>query len=368
VARTFLDGIGFRDSGLRLARPVAAKSASGRSVTVTQFVSTAESSVVVYEVEWNGEQDLHPQADRVVLHGASTDPACRPGGMSVAVRPGKLVVDRTLPPLVEGVARAELEIHGGAGEWRIPLDLESFGDRDSARQIDASDTRHGITIAVRGIVRRPDATILDIALPIERTRMVHIGGLRGLRDESTGMVLRDGQGREHSERVRKDARDRFPHQPGQDVGIFDALPADAGHVVLEIPYVSVTDHTASVEVALPVSEPSTVELGGAVLQVRGTRAGEVSGPGYSGKVLVVEVASEWRDDKRVAAINGALLDGVDRGLMHDGIYAPAPEVSRELRIANEDPAAARLLTFRWPDFQLRGPWRLELGELGEPAP
>ncbi len=363
MGRVFLDGIGFREAGVRLAQPVTARGRADRSVTVAQLVSTPESSVVVYEVEWRGEQNIHPQADRVVLHGASTDPACRPGGLRMAVREGKLVVSRTLPPVADGVRNVDLEIAGDAGEWRLALELEPFGSEEAAYELDASDTRHSITLAVRGVIRRQDTTILDIAVPVEPGRRIDIGGLNGLRDETTGMNLRDQHGRVYPERVRADARDQFPELPGQDVGVFDALAPDAGAVLLEVPFVSVHDHTASVDVPLPVVSPVEVTLGDARLRVVATRTTHLATPRYTGAALVIEIESDWTDDRRVVWVSSARLDGDDRGVIHGGTYAPAPELQRELKIVNDAPAEARVLTLRAPTLQIRGPWQIPLGML-----
>lgn len=363
MSRFFLDGIGFREAGVRLPRPVTASGNTDRAVTVTQLVSTSESSVLEYEVEWHGEQDIHPQSDRVTLHGASTDPACRPGGLSMSVRADKLVVSRTLPPVATGVMSVEVEISGDAGEWRIPLELQPYGGDDVAQELDANDVRHGITLAVRGVIRRDDATILDIVLPIERDRRINIGGLSGLRDASTAMTLRDQRGRTFPEHVRADARDQFPDPPGQDVGIFDALPPDTGEVVLEVPFVSVHDHASSVDIPLPVVAPLEVSLGGAQLRVLSTSVGELALPRHKGPALVVEIDSDWTDDRRVVWISNARLDGKDNGVIHDGIYAPAPEPQRQLKIPADAPAEARILTLRAPAIQMRGPWRIPLGGL-----
>lgn len=363
MSRVFLDGIGFREAGVRLARPVTARGSGDRAVTITQLVSTAESSVLEYEVEWHGEQNIHPQSDRVALHGASLDPTCRPGGLSVSVREGKLVVSRTLPPVASGVTSVEVQITGAAGEWRLGLELEPFGNAAVAQELDASDTRHGITLAVRGVTRRNDSTILDIALPIERGRQIAIGGLSGMRDQETAMVLRDQRGREYLEHVRADARDQYPDPPGQDVGIFDALPPEAGSMHLEVPFGNVHDHTASVDIPLPVTAPIEVSLGGAQLRILATRVAELAMSRYKGPALTVEVESDWADDRRIVWMSSARLDGKDNGVTHRGTYAPAPELQREFSIATEAPADARVLTLRAPAVQMRGPWRIPLGVL-----
>jgi len=112
MARVFLPGIGFREPGLRLAAPVTQRSANGRAVTITALVSTSDATDLIYEVEWHGEQNVRCEGDRVVMHGASTDPACRPGGMSVSVRQDKLVCTWSLPPVETGVTHVEVEITG----------------------------------------------------------------------------------------------------------------------------------------------------------------------------------------------------------------------------------------------------------------
>src|SRR5438034_8174387 len=95
----------------------------------------------------------------------------------------------------------------------------------------------------------PDATVVEVRAQSARPGWrVNIGGLHGLRDETTAMRLHDQRGRTYAERARKDARDQFPDRfSGADVAVFDSLPDDAGALLLEVPYVCAVDHTTSVE-------------------------------------------------------------------------------------------------------------------------
>ena len=366
MARVFLPGIGFRQPGLRLGAPVTQRSASGRSVTIAQLISTPDGTDLIYEVEWHGEQDVHSERDQVVLHGASTDPACRPGGMAVAVRQGKLVCTRSLPPVAAGITRVEIEISGDAGQWRIPLDLEPFGADEQQRRLElgTSDTRQEVTITVDCIAFMPDATVIEVSAVSARSSWsVHIGGLQGLRDETTAMRLHDGRGRVYQERTRQDARDQFPDRSGRgDVGVFEPMPGDAGPYVLEVPYVCANDHTTTtVDIALPLREATTVELAGAETRLLATREAEL--PGSRGPAIAVDLdVSGWFGDRRVIAPLGAKLDGQDAGMSwgSKGLHGPSPEPTPSVLVPCATPLDPHVLRLRGAFVQLRGPWRIPI--------
>lgn len=365
MARVFLPGVGFRQPGLRLGEPVAQRSANGRSVTITQLVSTSDSSDLIYEVEWHGEQDIHCERDRVVMHGASTDPACRPGGMAVAVRQGKLVCTRSLPPVADGITHVEIEISGDGGQWRIPLDLQPFGaDEQRVHEVGTSDMRQEVTITVDSVAFMPDATVIEVSAVSARSGWrVNIGGLHGLRDETTAMRLHDSQGRTFHERTRQDARDQFPDRSGQgDVGVFDAMTEATGAFVLEVPYVCANDHmTTSADIALPVGEPTLVELGGAEMRILATRQAEL--PGSRGSAIAVDLdVSTWYADRRVIAPLGAKLDGRDAGISWGdrGLHGPSPEPASSVLVPCVTPSETHVLTLRGAFVQLRGPWRIPI--------
>lgn len=361
MGRVFIDRIGFRQPGLRLTRPATATNPAGRVLTVTELVSTAEGSDLIYEIEWHGEQDFHPQGDRVVLHGAATPEACRPGGMNMAVRQGKLVLTHNLP-FVVGDIPVELEVVGSEGAWRVPLELEAYGADESMRELDASDTLHGITITVRGITTTSDATLVELAVSSgEPRRRVDIGGLHGLRNEVTALRLRDALGRTYVEHARRDARDQLADPSGADAAVFDPLLADAGDLTLEAPYVSVNDFETSVDISLPVREPTDVTLGGARLRVLQTRETEMDARNYRGPAIAVDLDPDWHEDRRVIWPMQAKIDGtvavVGTG---GGIFAPAPEPLASLTIPCAAPADARMLTLRSAYIHLRGPWRIAI--------
>lgn len=363
MGRVFIDRIGFREPGVRLTAPATATNAAGRALTVTALVSTAEATDLIYEIEWHGEQDFHPQGDRVVLHGADIDAACRPRGMNMAVRHGKLVLTHALPPVGEGVRRVELEVAGSEGAWRVPLELEPFGLEAGLREVDASDTLHGITIAVRGIAHLPDATVFELVVSFEGLRRrVDIGGLNGLRDEVTALRLRDVRGGVYAERTRNDARDQLPDPTGRaDVAVFGSLAPDAGALTLEVPSVSVNDFASTADVALPVTDPVNITLAGARLRVLRTRETEIDTPQFRGAAIAVDLDASWHEDRRIIWPTQAKVDGASRGVgTGGGMYAPAPEPLTTLTIPCDSPSTARVLTLGGAFVQLRGPWRIPI--------
>ena len=365
MGRVFIDRIGFRQPGFRLARPATATNAAGRALTVTELVSTPEGSDLIYEIEWHGEQDFHPQSDRVVLHGAATPDACRPGGMNMAVRQGKLVLTHALPFVVED-RPVELEVVGSEGAWRVPLELEAYDADEGLRELDAGDTLHGITITARGMTTTPDATLVELAVSsAEPGRRLDIGGLNGLRNEVTALRLRDALGRTYVEHARQDARDQLADPSGADAAAFDPLPADAGELTLEVPYVSVNDFETSANISLPVREPIDVTLGGTRLRVLQTRETEMDTRTYRGPAIAVDLDPDWHEDRRVIWPTQAKIDGANAFVgTGGGIFAPAPEPLATLTIPCAAPAEARVLTLRSAFVHLRGPWRITIPAAG----
>jgi len=367
MSRVFLPGIGFREPGLRLGAAVTQRAPTGRAITITELVSTPDGTDLIYEVEWHGEQNVHCERDQLVMHGASMDPACRPGSMSVAVRQGKLVCTRSLPPVETGVSHVEIEITGDGGEWRVPLDLEPFGDdeRQRRRDVGASDTRQDVTITVDSIVALPDATVVEVRAHSDRPgRRIGIGGLHSMRDETTAMRLHDGRDRTYLERTRNDARDQFPDRFGRaDIAMFGPLPDDAGALVLEVPFVCGEDHTTSVEIALPMREPVTVELAGAQMRILATR--EAALPMSRGPAIAVDLdVTTWHGDRRVITPLRADVDGQEAGVSWaNGLQAPAPEPVPYILVPCAAPSEARALTLRGAFVQQRGPWRIPIGPI-----
>lgn len=367
MSRLFLRGIGFREPGLRLGAPVTQRTANGRALTITDLVSTPDGTDLVYEVEWHGEQNVHCERDGVVMHGASTDPACRPGSMGVAVRQGKLVCTRSLPPVETGIRHVEIEITGDAGEWRVPLDLEPFGDDEQQRRRDigASDTRQDVTITVDSIVLMAEATAVEVRAHCGRPGWrTGIGGLQAMRDETTAMRLHDERDRTYLERTRNDARDQFPDRFGrEDVAIFDPLPDDAGALVLEVPFVCSEDHATSVDIALPMRKPVTIELAGAQICILATREAEL--PRSRGPAIAVDLdVTTWHDDRRVITPLRASVDGHEVGVSWaNGLHAPAPAPVPYILVPCAAPSAARALTLRGAFVQQRGPWRIPIGSI-----
>src|SRR5207245_1125259 len=143
--------------------------------------------------------------------------------------------------------------------------------------VGASDTRHGVTVTVRGIVAGAEQTALDlIALGDGPETRVGIGGMEGLRDASTALTLRDDASRTFIEQFRQDARDQFPDPSGiAAVAIFEALPDDASELELDVPSIVIDDPRPTLDIDLPVESPREVEFGPYGLRIRGSRAGEV---------------------------------------------------------------------------------------------
>lgn len=367
--KTFLPGIGFRRAGMRLAAPVAAEHGD-RTLTVQQLVATSEATDLVYDVTWRPE-DKNPgppgSMDEVSLFDGSKAYGVG-GGMSLSVRAGRIVRGFTMVPLPTGLADVELRVSvASIGDWNVPLHLVPFPSPSDGRyeSIGASDSRHGVTVTVRGVVASSEATVLDLIALGDRPRL-HVrglGGLDGMRDASTALILRERSGPEHNEHFRQDARDRFPDPSGvADVAIFDALPDDAHDLVLECPFVCFSDPDPTAEIALPVNVPSDLMLGPHRVRVLASRQVEVRrGPHPPSPAIALDLdPRSATEDVTVIQPMQVKVDGeqVGFGFGGHGIYGPAPEPLKMLEVFQTGSGPPRQVTFVGVTVRARGPWRI----------
>jgi hypothetical protein len=364
--RTFLPGIGFRRAGARLAAPVAVQRGE-RTLTVLQLVATPEATDLIYEVtHLPGDASPAPPGgmDKVVLNDGSADHGIG-GGMHISVRMGKLVRGFTMVPLPAGLRRVELRVSGPSiGEWSVPLELGPFPSDAAERyvSVDASDIRHGITVTVRGIVVSRDMTVLDLMVLADRptVRVDGLGGLAGMRDASTALVLRDQSGRVYPEHFRQDARDQLPDPTGiADVAIFDALEDGADELVLEVPSICFDDQDPRLDVALPVDSPMSAMLGDYPIRVLASRQIEIARMGQRVRAVALDLGlATPESDVRVLKPWQVLADGRPSGYSYgdQGIHGPAPEPLDliEIHLGGSEPL--KQVTLVGATVQARGPW------------
>lgn len=237
---TFLPHIGFRQAGLRLAREHRVEQ-DGRTLTVTQFVSTPDGTDLTYEIHdpaLGGASCVVPgrgpslfDPDKVTLREGDAD-----HGAAFITSSGAIVggVRRTLQarPLPPGAQAIEVRIESATfGEWRVPLELEEFGAYGAGQLhfVDASATHEDITVHVRGISLTPTATVVrfEAATSEGAQRIIGVGGLHGMRAGDTELRLRDEHGREYAELPKRDAREPLDRS---ELAVFPVLPDDATFV------------------------------------------------------------------------------------------------------------------------------------------
>lgn len=361
----FLPGIGFRGPGVRLARPVSQERA-GRTVTVTELVSTTSGTDLEYEFTClEGDTDLW-RHETTLLRSGSREFRGAPGPLHSSVRPGKIVRGLSLAPIPSDIRQVDLMLSGGVlGDWSFPLELAAFpsGGVTEATALDASDTREGITIHVRAIAVTPEATALQLEVLAQPPVCMigGIGGMRGMREAATALTLRDQTGRVFPERIRPDARDQFPNPTGRgDVALFDALPPDAHELELDVPFVIVEESTPAISIELPVTRPTDVMLGPFAIQVLGSRAADADKPWHRGPALAVDLdLGGWQRDRRVLKPGQVAVDGKPGGFgFGGGMRGPAPEALSYIEIPVAEPEKAKNLTLSMATVQVRGPWRV----------
>lgn len=364
---TFLPGIGFRGAGVRLAAPVSVER-DGRTLVVQQLIATPEATDLIYDVTYlPGEASPAPPGsmDTVVLNDGAADYGIG-GGMQLSVRPGKLVREFTMVPLPSGTRRVELRVSGKSiGDWSVPLELVPFPSDAAERyvRIDASDTRHGITVTVRGMVANREMTVLDLMVLAERpnVRVTGLGGLSGMRDATTALTLRDQTGRAYPEHFRQDARDQFPDPTGiADVGIFDALGEDAHELVLEVPSVCFDDLDPRLDIDLPVAAPIDALLGSHPIRVLASRPVEIARGPHRGQAVALDLDLRTARDARVLKPWQILADGKSGGFSFGGhgMHGPSPEPLELIEVHYEGADPPGKVTLVGATVQARGPWQV----------
>jgi len=370
AAKTFLPGIGFRRAGTQLATPVSVTQGQ-RTLTVLRLIATPDATDLAYELtHLPNHEGTFPTPQRhgmdavsLVVDGANYGVG---GGMNISVRQGKLVRTFSMVPLPEGTTHLELHVSGPSiGEWNAPLALVPFPGPDEARyrEVNASDTHHGVTVTARGIVASATETALDLIVmhADAQTRVWGLGGLH-MRDETTALRLRDDKGRMFVERFRNDARDQFPDPSGiADVAIFEPLPDDSDELTVEVPCVCFEDHRPSLDVDLPVETPIETRLGDYPILIRGSRADTITRGGRSLTAVILDVDLGDVEDE-LCLINPTRTKadgkGAGGGWGEHGIYAPSPTPIPVIEIYYSGDTPPKRVTLQGATVRARGPWRI----------
>lgn len=368
---TFLPGVGFRQSGTRLARETITER-DGLRLIVRELVSTPGGTDLTYEITdpdqggtcvIPGRGPTILDGDTVTLRGDGQE-----YGSAFITSSGVIVggVRRTLEaqPLPSTIRTLELKVASSIfGEWIVPLELVPFGADGVGRlhPVTASARHEDITIRVLGISETPDATAIrfETVAGVSDHLILGVGGLHGLRAGANALVLRDDRGREYPEIAKQDAREPMDRQ---DLALFEGLAADARELELEVPFVCLEEAKAPVVVPLPVVDPVSVALGRYAIRVLST-GGAPDSPRRRnfGPALAVRLdLGGWQGDRRVLFPTGVLLDGNNLGMGYgNGISGTSPEPVDTIEVRMPDPSAPKLLTLIAPAVQVRGPWRVK---------
>ena len=368
----YIANVGFRPAGVRLERPVSAER-DGRTLTIVELVATEKGTDLLYEFTCLPEERKNPDilgrsSERVVLRAGESDYGGDPnsfGSSQTSAAKGWATERRVgLLPIPLEPRRVELMLSGKiVGDWSVALDLVLFAADPAHEQlaVEAADIREGITIAVRGIDASAEGTAVNIELTVEPPAMrpPSIGGLHGMRQGITALTLRDDKGRVYPERARPEHGS--PDPSGRtDVALFDALPADARELELEVPFVFVDAEAGRVELDLPVAEPVTGSLDRSTIRVLSTAEADRSNPWNRGPALGISLdLGGWHGDRRVLKPLELQVDGEPRGMsLGRGMNSVAPEPLDYIETRLEKPLEAKHLTLIGASVQVRGPWRV----------
>jgi len=376
---TFLPGVGFRQAGVRLGSETRVER-DGRTLTVTQFVSTPDGTDLTYEIT-DGSQNASCvvpgpgpslfDPDKVTLRDAEHDYAAA-FLRSTGVIAGGVRRSLQAKPVPSTVRALELRVTSSLfGEWRVHLELVPF-DADGVgrlQPVEASATHEGVTVHVRGISLTAEATAIRFEAVAEGSveRIIGVGGLHGMRAGATELLLLDEHGRACQEIAKRDAREPMDRS---ELAVFPALPDDARALELVVPFITIEETKAPVVMKLPVVDPLALTFGRYAIRVLSTgEAPDSPRRRNFGPALAVRLdLGGWQGDRRVLFPSGVLVDGNNLGMGYgNGINATAPQPAEMVEVRMPDPHAPKLLTLIAPVVQVRGPWRVRFSRPSEPS-
>ena len=378
-ASVFVRGVGFRPSrgGVGLAEPVTVMKQADNALRVMFLVSSAERGTeLAFEMhdpprvaaakagyadyEWHRQMqvELRDTSGAPVAHSKLRGDSFSMGQHEFGFLRQELLFDRLSPD----ARRVTLEIRGNLGEWDIPLSLVPLAETGIAAKMPdlAEETRHGITMRVRGVVATHVETVLDIeavAGPPARS-ILAIGAWPTRYKAKELLALIDGHGRRLDEMTPA----QRPHnwrQGDRTVATFPPLPSDSIDFTLLVPAVQVAESEGSVDVTLPIHVPTETAFGRCLMTIRWADIVEDmrSAPGAE-TTRGVEVhfrPTSGDEPRRVLHPGRVLVDGAATSSFGFD-YADSQGPVMKVRL----PAAgvAKTLTLLDPVVEVRGPWEI----------
>ncbi|MDP9252393.1 MAG: hypothetical protein M3O80_05240 [Chloroflexota bacterium] len=375
----FVPEVGFRPTpgGLRLLAPTTVER-DGRTLKVDHLVSTERGAELRFDLVGIDPPDFRePSSVRELLRdteGRSFETG-RSWLSTMGIERGirRTASFETLPVNLRKVELVVTHGHVVSSAWLDLIPLESSGL--SVREpTDLSDTRHGITIRVRGIASGETSTALDLAVTaVAPVRFVRgIGAFMGIRRGPTKLKLQDEQGRIYEE-LDPTLPPRGDPSGQTDVAVFPPLPPDAHSIELVVNYVIVEESEGEVDVTLPVTAPRTLDFGRYPIRVVGSRVvgpppARSTPPGIVfGDQLRLDLdLGGWQNDRRLLYPGRVFADGTDHGFRWSPKFPPTetnPTNAAQIEFIEvnvTDPSSVKTVRLTYPTVHVRGPWRIRL--------
>lgn len=364
MARVFLPGIGFRQQGVRLVEP-AHNEAAGRTLTLRDLIASADGSELVYDLTYGDEGgEARARESILIRHGAHEYDL---GSGTVAIWSEDGVWRRAIRSEVKFPAtagRVEVEVAiSGLGVWSVTGEVAVFGQDTQSRDLDASDTRDGITVHLHAFSLSKDVTAVEVSASTsaEGTFVEGIGAYSSTRLGPNALTLRDQALRYYAEQPH-DPRldDGLPH--GRYFALFEPLPEDARELALEIPFVIVQECNEEVTFDVPVSTPAALAYGRYRARVLRTYSApgttDVANQPYREPALGVDIdLGGWQDGRRMLAPRWVLVDGANRGLRYTNrLDMRAPDPVQQFEIPMQGAHNAARVKLHGVLVQVHGPW------------
>ena len=364
MTRVFLPGIGFRQRGVRLVEPVRSE-AAGRTLRLRDLIASADGTELVYDITYGDEGgDTRARESIVIRHGAH-EYDLGSGTVAIWSEDGawrRAIRSEAKLPATAGRVEVEVSI-SGLGVWNVAGELAVFGQGTESRDLDASETRDGITVHLHAFSLSKEVTAVEVSASTsaEGAFVEGIGAYSTTRMGPTALTLRDQALRVYREQ---------PHDPrlddalpqGRHFAVFEPLPDDARELALEIPYVCVQECNEEITFEVPVSTPTTLAYGRYRARVIRTYAApgstDAASMPYREPGLGVDIdLGGWQDGRRLLAPRLVFVDGANRGLRYTNRFdATAPEPVQQFEIPMEGAHSAARVRLLGALVQVHGPW------------
>jgi hypothetical protein len=351
----YVPGYGFRPAlaGFQSSAPASAEGAAGVA-TVMRVLGSADRTEVDVDLataaEPRPDAPLRPPAVHAELVAGRWSGTAGP--MSFNRGGNRVRMLLTFPAVPHRVRAGTLRLSGGLGTWEVRVPVKPLGGVARRPQPAGAGpvTRHGVTLAVAGVVFDRDRTVIRIlASSAEPIRFVRgLGtGLGSRRPPGQELVLVDDLGRAYRENTDEGAR---PDPRGREhVVVFPPVDSAAHTFRLEVPAVGAEERGDGVEVDVPV-QPAVIRLGRYRLQLLGSEP--ATGPNAHWYPL--RIRFRWVSPpttRRPLGPGQAFVDGRGAGFS----FPRQDDDYLDVQVANPP---ARRIRLAFPRVLLGGPWRL----------